>query len=329
MAKALVAPYGRAMSTEAAVQAALSQSDVREAVRLLEVAAEDGDSLASFELGRWYLAGQLVPRDLVASRSWFGRAAAAGHERARMVHVALLAVGIGGQRSWSAALGELEQASNDISQAAMELELIARMAIDDEGNPRSIPTATKESESPDVQWVRSLFTPEECRALVSLATPFLNPSVIVDPASGQLRPDPVRTSDAATFPWVDETPFIHAVNRRLAAVTGTAVEQGEPLQVLRYSPGQEYRKHSDALPNADNQRILTALVYLNEGFEGGETVFPSAELTLRGKTGDVLVFRNTDEQSKSDPRAIHAGLPVTSGTKWLASRWIRERPFGR
>jgi prolyl 4-hydroxylase len=329
MAKTLVASYGRAMSTEAAVQAALSRSDVREAVRLLELAADTGDSLASFELGRWYLAGQLVPRNLVASRSWFGKAAAAGHESARMIHAALLAVGIGGERNWSAALAELEQASKGSSQAALELDLIGRMAIDDEGNPRSIPVATKESESPDVRWVRSLFTPEECRALVSLATPFLNPSVIVDPASGQLRPDPVRTSDAATFPWVDETPFIHALNSRLAAASGTAVEQGEPLQLLRYSPRQEYRNHSDALPHAENQRILTALVYLNEDFEGGETVFPSAKLALRGKTGDALIFRNTDGQGRPDPRAVHAGLPVKAGTKLLASRWIRERPFGR
>src|SRR5690606_10926794 len=104
---------------------------------------------------------------------------------------------------------------------------------------------------------RSLFSLDECRLLRDIAEKYLNPSVIVDPATGGMRPDPIRTSEAAVFPWVDETPFIHALNRRVAAATQTSVEQGEPLQVLRYSPGQEYKRHSDALPGVDNQRIMT------------------------------------------------------------------------
>ena len=317
------------MSTQAAVQAALSRNDVGEAQRILSSAAEAGDALAAFELGRWFLAGQIVRRDLAATRAWFSKAGALGHARSRMIHSALLATGIGGPRRWRDALDELRRASDDTPQAAEELRLLAGMPIDAEGNPESVPPPETASESPGVYWVRSLFSLEECEALIAIARPFLNASVIVDPATGQFRPDPVRTSEAAMFPWVDETPFIHALNRRLAAASGTAVEQGEPLQVLRYSPRQEYLSHSDALSHTDNQRVMTALVYLNEGFDGGETEFPAAGLKLRGGIGDALIFRNTDGHGQADPRAIHAGLSVTQGEKWLASRWIRERPFGR
>ena len=153
--------------------------------------------------------------------------------------------------------------------------------------------------------------------------------MIVDPTTGQMRADPIRTSEAATFPWINETPFIHALNRRIATASRTTVEQGEPLQVLRYSPGQEYRSHSDALPSADNQRIITVLVYLNDDFEGGETSFPAPGLNLRGEVGDALIFANVDDRGRPDPHATHAGRPVVNGQKWLASRWIRERPFGR
>ena len=48
--------------------------------------------------------------------------------------------------------------------------------------------------------------------------------------------------------WLIEDPVIHALNRRLAAVSGTAWDQGEPLQILRYSPGQQYRNHFDFFP---------------------------------------------------------------------------------
>jgi prolyl 4-hydroxylase len=203
------------------------------------------------------------------------------------------------------------------------------MAIDDVGDPTSMPDREPVSETPYVFWVRGLFSQDECQALIEFAQPILNPSVIVDPATGQMRADPIRTSEAATFPWIDETPFIHAVNRRIAGASGTTVEQGEPLQVLRYAPGQQYRSHSDALPHADNQRVMTALVYLNDGFDGGETSFPAPQLKLRGRIGDALFFRNLNAAGQPDTRATHAGLPVTKGEKWLASRWIRERPFGR
>ena len=80
-----------------------------------------------------------------------------------------------------------------------------------------------------------------------------------------------------------------------------------------------------SLPNVvpNQQRVLTFLVYLNEGYEGGETAFPALGIKVRGQTGDGLLFRNATTDGKPDPRAIHSGLPVTRGVKHLASRWIR------
>ena len=113
--------------------------------------------------------------------------------------------------------------------------------------------------------------------------------------------------------------------RRIAAVSATDVRAGEPLQVLSYAPGQQYREHSDALPNVapGQQRVLTFLVYLDEDYEGGETAFPALGLQVRGRTGDGLLFRNAARDGTPDQRSIHAGLPVTRGVKHVASRWIR------
>jgi prolyl 4-hydroxylase len=119
--------------------------------------------------------------------------------------------------------------------------------------------------------------------------------------------------------------LIHALNQRIAAATATAAAQGEPLQVLRYDVGQEFRPHSDALSHDPNQRVLTTLVYLNQGYEGGETAFVQTGLAFRGAPGEALIFRNVDARGRPDPRATHAGLPVRRGVKFLASRWIRAR----
>jgi prolyl 4-hydroxylase len=139
--------------------------------------------------------------------------------------------------------------------------------------------------------------------------------------------DPIRTSLGAAFPFTAEDPVLHAINRRIAKLTGTSYEQGEPLQVLSYAPGQQYRLHSDALPSGTNQRVLTLLVYLNNDFEGGETAFPDLGISHRGGAGDAIVFANVDAAGRPEMRARHAGLPVRRGRKWLLSKWIRERPL--
>jgi prolyl 4-hydroxylase len=168
-----------------------------------------------------------------------------------------------------------------------------------------------------------LLTRAECRYLIDGTRERFEPSMVYD-ASQRLVRDPIRTSDGATIHWLIEDPAIVALNRRIAAATGTAYEQGEALQVLRYVPGQEYRPHFDWLNDAPNQRIWTALIYLNEDYEGGATAFVRTGLEVRGRTGDVLLFSNARKDGHGDPLAEHAGLPVTAGTKYLATRWIRE-----
>ena len=121
--------------------------------------------------------------------------------------------------------------------------------------------------------------------------------------------------------------MLHAINRRIATATDTVYEQGEPLQVLRYRPGEEYKLHSDALPPGGEQRVTTMLVALETNFAGGETTFPRLGLRWRGREGEALIFANVGADGEPDPRMLHAGEPVTRGTKHLLSKWIRGRPL--
>ena len=69
------------------------------------------------------------------------------------------------------------------------------------------------------------------------------------------------------------------------------------------------------------------IVYLNEGYDGGETRFPETGLAVKGEPGDALLFRNASGDGAPDPRSRHEGAPVTRGTKLIATRWIRARPL--
>jgi prolyl 4-hydroxylase len=294
---------------------------------LLAAAAKGGDAGALEMLAGMALSGQIVNRDLPLSRDLYGRAAHAGSASAAATYRAFIANGTGGRANWRAAMTLLKQDARSDPAAAREVDVIGRMKLGSEGEPLGPFPCEQLSASPDVRLFPQLFTPDECDFLIERAAPSLRPSLVVDPQTGQQVPNPVRTSDAVGFPLIAESLAIHALCRRLADASDTHVKQGEPLQVLRYRPGQEYRPHFDALDQADNQRVQTFLVYLNDDYEGGETEFISTGLKVRGRKCDGLLFRNVDPSGAPDRSAQHAGLPVTAGEKYLASRWIRERRF--
>ncbi|HEX9965982.1 MAG TPA: 2OG-Fe(II) oxygenase [Allosphingosinicella sp.] len=285
----------------------------------------DGQTL--FEAATARLRGDGGRRDLAAARELFRQSAGTGRVDAAVIYANLLAAGVGGPREWAAALRLLEALAQASPRSRRELERLKAMALTAEGDPLQVPEGERLCEAPEVSRFPGLFSAAECEWLARSAAPMLERAVVVDPASGRQRLDPMRVCDSVGFTWPLENLAVHALNRRIAAASGTAVEQGEPLQVLRYRPGGEYRPHFDAIPGFANQRAMTMLVWLSDGYEGGETHFPTPGLKLKGGVGDAILFRNIRPDGRRDPASGHSGLPVTAGEKLIASRWIRARCF--
>jgi prolyl 4-hydroxylase len=314
------------MSVAAEALALLRRGDTAAARALVHNACAGGDADALATRALWQVEGKLLPRDLAAARDGLSRAAKAGHMGAARMLGGLMAAGVGGPRDWPGALALLDRWTESDPIAARQRDLIAAMAIDAQGDPLHVPAPRFLSDRPMIQSIPALLTAEECALLAGLSDRRLRPALIFHEGQGRFVPDPIRDSDAAGFPILSEWPAVHAINRRLARASGTRVEQGEVLQVLRYRPGQQYRPHLDALPGLSNQRILTLLVYLSDDHAGGETRFTRLGLTVAARKGDALLFANALPDGRPDPMSEHAGLPVRAGVKLLASRWIRQRP---
>lgn len=88
----------------------------------------------------------------------------------------------------------------------------------------------------------------------------------------------------------------------------------EPAQILRYSPGEYYEPHTDAAPNLP--RIISALLYLNEVEEGGETEFINFNIKIKPKPGRLVIF-------PSNYAYQHAALSPKKGTKYVSVFWMR------
>lgn len=186
-------------------------------------------------------------------------------------------------------------------------------------------------QSPELRVLEDILTARECAELIELARPRLDRALVVDPA-GNYQADGRRTS-AGMFFALHELPLIQVIERRLAGLLGVPVNHGEALQVLHYLPGQEYEPHYDwfdpELPSFEpitaigGQRIASVVIYLNTPQEGGGTAFPEVGVTVTARRGSAVYFA----YEAGDRNSLHAGLPVIRGEKWIATKWLRQRPY--
>lgn len=302
------------------VQRLARQGNPGEGLALVARSANDGDGEALFILANWRLWGLYGPHDPAAALDLLGRSEAAGWPEALPLRATLIGNGTGCAANPERARAMLEPLGASDPVIAEQLRLLD--AMDDRPFQEEALSV-----DPDIRLVRGFLTAGECAYLMRRAEPALRPSMIIDDATRRPVPHPVRTSFSMNFDPASEDLVVHAINRRIAKLTGSDVGNGEPLHILRYTPGQEFRPHLDAMPGESNQREWTALTYLNDGYAGGATVFPDLGISAKGSAGDCLIFRVCNPAGDADVRLKHAGEPVAEGVKWLASRWIRRQAY--
>jgi prolyl 4-hydroxylase len=179
-----------------------------------------------------------------------------------------------------------------------------------------------------------LLSADECAQLVELARGQLQRSRVVGAGPGGDAVFECRTSEGMSFAR-GANPLCERIERRVAALLDWPRENGEGLQVLRYSPGARYEPHYDwfdpAAPGSaaalarGGQRVASLVMYLNTPQRGGATVFTDARFEVTARRGNAVFF--SYERPHAMTRTLHAGAPVIAGEKWIATLWMRERRF--
>ena len=192
------------------------------------------------------------------------------------------------------------------------------------------------TEDPVVASLGNVLDADECRTLIALARPRLNPSTLVDPMTGRDVVSDQRTSWGMFFRLAEDD-FIARLDRRLSRLMNLPLENGEGLQVLHYPTGAGSEPHLDYLQpgNAANresiarsgQRVSTLVTYLDDVPAGGQTVFPALGWATSPLRGNAVYFEYADDHGTVDARSLHASAPVTQGEKWVVTKWMRQRRF--
>jgi len=302
-----------------------------EACEYLAQAAQLGQVEAQLSLAYCLRQGLGAAPDMQAAIHWLKAAAKQGHPRAFFELGVLLAqAGSDSADKTGQALSALQRAAsfNYPAAGAMAGRLANNGCL-----PRPETRRQVLSSEPAIERISGLLDPMECSHLAALSMPHLKPSrVISDQQSGLASGD--RTSEGMNFHHGLRDLVVTHVIRRLCAIAGCEFSQTEALTVLMYIPGAEYRVHPDYF-SADSeggrqqlenggQRIKTFVCYLNEVGGGGETEFPDLGIKVRPEPGSVVYFDNADATGRPYLQSRHAGLPVTAGSKWISTLWLRQ-----
>ena len=145
-----------------------------------------------------------------------------------------------------------------------------------------------------------------------------------------------RTSETCDLDSAD--PLVAKVEQRISGLLGIPLDRGEPLQGQRYAPGQEFRAHTDTFnpggydflvhTERGGQRSWTAMIYLNEPEDGGATRFKMIGKTIQPETGKLLTWNNLLPDGTPNPATLHQGMKVRRGTKYILTKWFRQRTLG-
>ena len=167
-----------------------------------------------------------------------------------------------------------------------------------------------------------VLTAAECAELVEKIES-LNPTLAtINTATGTKVDTNIRNNERVIFddPVLAEKLYQDALDHLPSEFAGrTICGANERFRCYRYKPGMQFAPHSDGsfVRNENEMSFYSYLVYLNDGFEGGETTFfTKPEVVVKPVLGDAVLFQHP---------LVHEGSIVTSGVKYVARTDIMYR----
>jgi prolyl 4-hydroxylase len=312
----------------------------------LQDAAEAGSGAAMLDLGRQLLVGAGRDQDVGAALEWLQRARRDGDTAATELLATATAVGVANAPDWPAALDLLLEAAECGSALAQgQLTVLSqggatwreRRDTIDIGAWTRVPERIKLREGPRVRMVKAFAPARVCDWIIGKARGRLREALMYDPSTKIEQVDPHRTCSDYQFDILNADLVVQLVREKIAAATGLPTVAMEPPRIFHYAVGQDIKPHYDRVSDGYDaygatqyrgDRIVTFLLYLNDGYQGGELNFPKADFACKGDKGEGVYFAHIGLDGKPDPLSLHGGLVIREGEKWVLSQWIHDRPFG-
>jgi prolyl 4-hydroxylase len=190
-----------------------------------------------------------------------------------------------------------------------------------------LPNARKlETEKADFFELDNFLTAHECQRVIELINSEKRPSTL----SSEERDKAFRTSMTCDLGAIDDS-LLKDIDSRICRYMGIDESYSESIQGQHYEIGQEFKPHTDYFESNElqthgviqGQRTFTFMIYLNEVDEGGETVFPELNTSVKPALGKAVIWNSLDRTGQVNFNTLHHATPVTKGTKSIITKWFR------
>ena len=123
---------------------------------------------------------------------------------------------------------------------------------------------------------------------------------------------------------------ITTVEKRVSSLVNFSSMNSEYMQILKYEKDQYYKLHHDQNTHhssAYGPRVFTFFMYLNTVEKGGETEFPSLNISIKPVKNHAILWNSVLEYNIDDIQTYHEAKPVLKGKKYAANIWYHSGNF--
>lgn len=173
---------------------------------------------------------------------------------------------------------------------------------------------------PEIFLVKEFLSQQECNEFIEKGelVSFEEAKINVD--GRQIRAKGIRNNERLLFKdeilaekvWKKIQPFVPS-----KFGVYNALGLNELFRIYKYSEGQRFKMHRDGSYERNDSEcsFFSFLIYLNDGYKGGETYFEKG-ITINPKLGEALIFHHP---------LRHEGKPLISGVKYVLRTDIMYR----
>jgi hypothetical protein len=134
-----------------------------------------------------------------------------------------------------------------------------------------------------------------------------------------------HTDDSKLKTGSDSAVFIYKSLREVLASVGKDYAQNldieyvdpMPVSISKYRTGADMGPHVDDYGQEGVFPLMSAVIYLNDDYEGGELNFPEQGICIKPEAGSVIVFPSTKP-------FYHQSMPIKTGIKYMVPAfWVK------
>ena len=211
--------------------------------------------------------------------------------------------------------------------------------------PDAVIHSVLSDDSPLIFSIKDFIDKDACDTIIELATPLFKKAVYK--THDESTPSEYSNGRKCDISWLhwSSSALLEAIANELAYIVGVKKCRFEHFQILRYEEGGLFNRHNDAYQFTkiddsnfvkDGQRVVTAIMYLNDWFTGGETCFyedlikPEPYFVIKPEIGKLLVFHTCVNNTLTPcRRSTHSSVPVINGVKYAMTCFMRNKVYGK